>query len=72
MSVYVILYDKVCEFGAPLAVWSTRELALADVQKRLDENPYAPALFVFPFTLDGEPSTTEKPLRVTRTEAVPF
>lgn len=54
--VYVVVLDKGCEYGAPEAVCSTKELAEAHVKEALEFEQIKPSsyqgYFILPFDID--------------------
>ncbi len=64
-TVYVVVVDKACEFGPPVAVFSAEQLAHSYVERKRKEQLeregfYFRGYLIFPFNIDDESGVAGK------------
>jgi hypothetical protein len=70
-TVHVVVVDRACEFGPPVAVFSTKELANSYVDKERKEQMemegfYFRGYLIYPFNIDDESGVAGKATLVKR------
>lgn len=67
MSLFIVVPDRHCEFGAPVAAFSDRNLASAYIDKRIrdqiEQNGFSTnGYFIFPVEIDKEENGVGEPV----------